>query len=120
MERTIEQIIPSIGAAFFILIILFIFILIVAAIITEIFYPYQYERSDIQIVSIEPEKNKYRVVYTQDGVYHSILTKYVYETKESSFVKKKYKYNGLIGETSTQYEIYINESIPRIYSYDIE
>lgn len=120
MENIKENIIPTILATIFILFLLFIFILFVTMIITGLFYPYEYEKSDIQIISIEPEKSSYRVVYVQDGIYHNILTKYVYETTEASFVRKKYKYNKLIGETGIVYEIYINENIPRIYSYDIE
>lgn len=120
MENIKENIIPTILGTISIFVVLFLFIVIVTAIITRLFYPYEYERSDIQIISIEPEKSSYRVVYVQDGIYHNILTKYVYETKEPSFVRKKYKYNKLIGEISTVYEIYVNECIPRIYSYDIE
>lgn len=120
MENIKENIIPIILTTIFILFLLFIFIIITTAIITALFYPYEYEKSDIQIISIEPEKSSYRVVYVQDGIYHNIITKYVYETTEESFVRKKYKYNKLIGETGIVYEIYINENIPRIYSYDIE
>lgn len=67
------------------------------------------ETNEIQIVAIETVNEKFKIVYIQDGINKTVQTKNVYSTPGNSFIRKKYKYNSIVGEIDISYEFYINE-----------
>lgn len=103
-----EDIMPIIGGTLLGLEALFLIILMISVIITTT-KEYEIETNEIQIVSIETVNEKFKIVYIQDGIYKIVQTKNVYSTQENSFIRKKYKYNSIVGEIDISYEFYINE-----------